>query len=816
MIQPVKDFGRARADKRAEGVAPATAAERKLDQGLLQSVPAGEMRSPRRALRRRAWDWLRCAPARDPLPAFIGPVERPPAPDDPNDEAPRIGICCSGGGIRSAAFTLGALQTLQAQGVLGKARYLAAVSGGAYTAAGFAMVARTPRDATDVDDSDPELVTPRAPAFHRGSPEEQYLRNRSTYLAPTGLDKFRVALRMLLGLFWNLIFIEAIIFPIAIACAWLYWHGFRDLSMEPPDVDMRPAALWVPIGVGIVSLVLMVVTLVLPLTNSSRHRAVEGWAVRFAIAALALAFLGIAGPYILRELLIHGASSATPSGTAAKPVGFAGFTGLLTIAAGLFAQFGRFRASAERVAATAEDTLLLRHRAANLGRTAIAYGAAAIAVPLLGLLGFLVPIAWALAAASTTEFNPTPVWIAVASLSGFALAWTFADLTTWSLHPLYKQRLATAFALKRVKGSGPQGETRGRAMARDHDNLPTIRRADVSTDDSPFPTLVVCAAATISDPGATPPGRRVTSFTFSPGAIGGPLVGAVTPADYERGMGPERARTDAGLLTAVAVSGAALIPTLGKDTRWPLRALMALANVRLGVWMRNPRHLKDAGVYPRPRPQHLLFEILGHSPVDGKYLYVTDGGRYENLGLVELLRRGCTEIYCFDACGAKPDEALGDAVALARSELEVKIDIDSSELTPDESTGLAVSDTALGRIEYRDAMEHAAPLAGRIVYARTVLTKDAPFDVKAYHDVDPKFPQHPGTDQLYTDQKFEAYRALGARAATSALATMTADAMGLTPQTDVPAGAERPAADTATTNGDGAAAASPSATPPAT
>jgi hypothetical protein len=35
------------------------------------------------------------------------------------------------------------------------------------------------------------------------------------------------------------------------------------------------------------------------------------------------------------------------------------------------------------------------------------------------------------------------------------------------------------------------------------------------------------------------------------------------------------------------------------------------------------------------------------------FLYVTDGGHWENLGLVELLRRGCTKIYCFDAAGDK-------------------------------------------------------------------------------------------------------------------------------------------------------------------
>jgi hypothetical protein len=61
------------------------------------------------------------------------------------DSSPRIGIALSGGGVRSAAFSLGAIQALQeGRGLLkgpGRATYLSAVSGGSYTAAAFAMVA---------------------------------------------------------------------------------------------------------------------------------------------------------------------------------------------------------------------------------------------------------------------------------------------------------------------------------------------------------------------------------------------------------------------------------------------------------------------------------------------------------------------------------------------------------------------------------------------------------------------------------------------------------------------------------------------------
>jgi hypothetical protein len=61
-----------------------------------------------------------------------------------------------------------------------------------------------------------------------------------------------------------------------------------------------------------------------------------------------------------------------------------------------------------------------------------------------------------------------------------------------------------------------------------------------------------------------------------------------------------------------------------------------------------------------------------------------------------------------------------------------------------------------------------APL-GRLFYTRAVMTETAPADVKIYHARDPRFPHDPTSDQLYKDERFEAYRALGESAARRAL-----------------------------------------------
>jgi hypothetical protein len=256
---------------------------------------------------------------------------------------------------------------------------------------------------------------------------------------------------------------------------------------------------------------------------------------------------------------------------------------------------------------------------------------------------------------------------------------------------------------------------------------------------------------------------------------------------------------------------------MGKATRPSVRFLMGMANVRLGVWLPNPRrmesflrirsavvedangviaktraclvppsrlqqpdpqqrasvlasaHSKQAFM-PRPTPRYLLKELLGWNSINDKFLYVTDGGHYENLGLVELLRRGCTRIYCFDASGGKQLGELGDAIALARSELGVEIEFEDEELDRlKESDGLAKQRCAKGTISYT---RFEPKVTGTIVYAPTVMTAELPWDVHAFKEKDEDFPHHSTVDQLFTDQKFEAYRVLGYHAGRSAMEAM--------------------------------------------
>lgn len=764
------------------------------DRGLLAKAPAEPRLFAWRAPRHRFWRWLFNGSVPEPVPSAQGPVE--------DAVEGKLGICCSGGGIRSAAFSLGALQQLQEKGELKRASYLAAVSGGSYIAGAISLVRKT-----GPDDSEADLLQ-RLPPFAAGSPEEQYLRNRSSYLAPSLTDKIFLGWRIVLGLVINVIFVALPLVALAfLLSGLLYAPALPELAGEchtaSADCAVQPPhwfrlVTFVPLGL---SLLFGVATLLPRWRHYRRQSFFSTWSTRLLIAAAAFGLLFFAVPFVV-EVVRNGHIFA---GTGGRRTGIG--AGTLALLAGVAAQLAHLLSSSK----IKDDVGAARKLAGKLGkgaRLALTYLAAALVGPLLFFFVFVFAVAAALSEVGPggSLDNANLIEIGVGVLVGFAILYFFSDITNWSLHPFYRRRLATVFALKRVRASSLDAEERERvetvpaapesdigiAVERNYDELVPISNTALSgAEGEEWPTLLVCAAANVSDSNATPPGRRVTSFTFSATAVGGPLVGAVATEEIEGAFDDRRRRRDLTLLSAIAMSGAAISPSMGKMTKRPLTFLMALANVRLGVWVPNPRWVGELGRrrelrlgYARPRPFYLLCELLGLNRISSKYLYVSDGGHYENLGLVELLRRGCTEVYCLDASGLSAAgaefESLGEAITLARSELGVEIEFagegsekddegsSPADMVPDKETHFAKCDVVTAKVRFPDGPE------GKLVYVRNALTEAVPWDVRAHHEADPRFPNNSTVDQLYTDQKFEAYRVLGSRAAGRA-----AEAMGV-------------------------------------
>jgi hypothetical protein len=123
----------------------------------------------------------------------------------PGPEAPPPGtdwaVCCSGGGIRSATYSLGGLQALEEGALLRRAKWIVGVSGGSYIAASRALVARgLAEDARRDRARDGGQGRDKRPAaYARGTPEEQNLRNNTRYIAPDAKTMLVAVLSLLLG-----------------------------------------------------------------------------------------------------------------------------------------------------------------------------------------------------------------------------------------------------------------------------------------------------------------------------------------------------------------------------------------------------------------------------------------------------------------------------------------------------------------------------------------------------------------------------------------------------------------------------------------
>ncbi len=199
-------------------------------------------------------------------------------------------------------------------------------------------------------------------------------------------------------------------------------------------------------------------------------------------------------------------------------------------------------------------------------------------------------------------------------------------------------------------------------------------------------------------------------------------------------------------------------------------------NVRLGWWLGNPRH---ETTWPRLGPTFgllaLLSELFGHTDETSRYVYLSDGGHFENLALYELIRRRCRFIVATDA-GADPKLSFGDLGNVVRkccTDFGIEIEIDTAQIHRDPATGKSLWHCAVGSIRYDRIDPGAAP--GTLVYIKSSLTGDEPADAVSYATEHPEFPHQSTADQWFGESQFESYRKLGEHIALSVLRAATED-----------------------------------------
>jgi hypothetical protein len=248
--------------------------------------------------------------------------------------------------------------------------------------------------------------------------------------------------------------------------------------------------------------------------------------------------------------------------------------------------------------------------------------------------------------------------------------------------------------------------------------------------------------------------RRAEAFAVTPLAAGNPRVNFRSTALYG-----DR-KTGITLGTAMAISGAAVSPNQGYNSSPLVSILMMLFNVRLGWWLGNPNNKRTARREgPRFSFLPIVDELFGLTTDRGKYVYLSDGGHFENLGIYEMVRRRCRYIVVSDA-GCDPEcrlEDLGNAVRKAWIDQGIAIRFRAIDVTARQSLPVAGVYCAVADICYPEPDAQPAIL----VYIKPGYHGTEPADVRAYAAVNPTFPHETTSDQWFSESQLESYRVLG-------------------------------------------------------
>lgn len=613
------------------------------------------------------------------------------------------GLALSGGGIRSATFSLGVMVSLAKRNLLQQFDYLSTVSGGGYAGAFLTQLlggTAAEADPGNQSEASPKPVIGLRSAdlpFSRDEGESEILRRirqGASYLSGSFWEQLGVAMAQAHGVFINLL-------VLALLAAGFAYADFA-LRLLIPNQTAYWAALMSP-------LLLVAVFLLVPWVRRVRG---SSEAPHFWMAALGAVFFL---PLLWVALgTVH---------TAWHPL--TGWIGTL-------------------YDSVAEDTSNWTAISAVL--TALASGSAVAGALLTriikarpALLTFLIVaffLVLEVAAFNTYEaLGPSraaAVFAGVIALLGYL--WFALDVNSISLHGYYRAKLSAAFLIDRSLSAAKP-----------------IQLSDFNPDRAPFP-IINCA---VNLPGSKNPsmrGRLSDVFAFTPVAAGSPVL------NYDWTENWEKTNPGLDLGTAMALSGAAVSPQMGLRTTRYASFWLTVLNLRLGAWLRRSGTAAGRG----PGISHLFRELTATADEFGRFLNISDGGHIENLGLYELLRRRCRYIVAIDGENDPhmTFHALTNLQRLAYIDHGIVLELDLDDLRLG-LTGFSRSHFQFCRIIYPGGPQDAQEEIGYLVYLKLSLTGNEGEFLRRYKLDEPSFPHHSTADQFFSEPQFEAYRALG-------------------------------------------------------
>ena len=803
---------------------------------------------------------------------FLRRRELAPGPHGGNTKTlDAVGLALSGGGVRSAAFSLGVLQALNHHDVLRNIDYLSTVSGGGYMGSSLTTT-MTSTNGKFVFGNPPKRGADSSGAITGAADISDtaavgHLRNYSNYLIPAGGRDLATGLAIVArGLVANLAWVLGPVLILA-AITILCNPSYKDLGC--PDLLGYPLCEKFP-SLGSFGLTIFLVLLGLLLfllwalyrSFSRPDRAAEFrthlpmLGAAFLVSIVAMFFIELQ-PFFLKSMfeLIDDVRS-----TQGEAKGLATLATILTPLAAVVTLFRQHLGTILK--ATNTDASVSARLTAFAGKAV--YWAAGAAVPLViwvvylylsywGMIDNLkeIPGAYVAPPAVSELVDPlatvgpldrsndalkscvtvdnydhpqgehTPRWMIKSATwlaySIFCPAFNSLSMHWWvtdylfrqaldrpmvvfygtigltllllaglfkpnanSLHRLYRNRLSKAFLFdpeppakqttaKRNEPSLDQG--------RDFPQVDRLLLSKLSRQHAPY-HLINAALNIQGSDYANRRGRNADFFLFSSCYVGSEATGYAPTSQFEA--------TEPGLdlATAMAVSGAAVSSNMGSQSVRPLRPTLALLNIRLGYWLKNPLYVnpdnkakQNGSIRQRfNNMRHSLTpflwsEITGRLYENSNDIYLTDGGHIENLGVYELLKRRCKLIIVADA-EADPALTFPSFIALqryARINLGVELELPWQKIRatttqwmgsgPDGDQSPRQSENgphaAIGAIDYGGGER------GWLLYIKSSLTGDERDYLRDYARRHRTFPHETTGDQFFSEEQFEVYRALG-------------------------------------------------------
>ncbi|HEX7833926.1 MAG TPA: hypothetical protein VF479_00495 [Pseudolysinimonas sp.] len=702
-----------------------------------------------------------------------------PTKDVATHQSTRAGIALSGGGIRAASFSLGATQALQERlGLIRGPRsagWISAVSGGAYLASAITLVNAGSRVRYRAKRrGDPDEPTEAADLkdgewpFSRGSAEAIYMLRRSRYLVEDGAPWLVILLALYVFAFGILTMTGLTVGVGTAAIVAIFAAGSALVPALEQATGLRlqlaPDVQWVG---ALVALALIALTyLVARVASRIDSHLWRGLLLVLTLPGLVLGALWSVPALIGTLAGIRVTASPAGLGEFAVPI-------WITVAS----------------IAVGSGALLLLSLIPKLRLLR------AVVTSVLGIVLIAVPWVLALFGTSWLTVFVTRDWppstgqhILVVVGVAVVIAWSVL-VTSVTPHRVYASLLSRCFAIVRTDSeNGVVARQAGRAKDL---LLHSLTPPQAGEPGERYPALLICAAANVSDPGATPAGSNVLPLVMGSDSVRVPTSGtSLSTAELEavrKAYFPwfwhSSRNSLLSLTSAVAISGAAVSPAMGSMTKNQFRAALAILNIRLGMWLPNPLSERaktqlDEGRPFMMTPWRLLAEALGLHRISSRLLYASDGGHYENLGLVELLRKQVPELWVVYASADRPGRAPGlvQSIMIAEAELGCMVDLDLDGFAGDlDHKGRPLSSFAHGTVRYRTTGDGEEKTAVIHVMKLGVTATHSSI-LREYQRRDRTFPYHPTALQIYRAERFEAYRRLGYETTIKALDALPAPA----------------------------------------